>query len=355
MESGTGRAMPAPGGGLGDAAQPFSRRPRLLSGARLAGWALIFGSILFVWGCGGGGGSGGAGGSGNRDGSPGQAPGLVTSIPTASVNALTTSNDSIHFISGWFVSGDSAFTPTVDRPYCYAKNRYGHAGGECYYEIGDQTVRHNPDDFTFSNVRGTGTLPNDIPQFTADVVFTPSATDAANNAVEPIFPGAGAAYSFWGGWLEHGAFGVLSTDQGVGDRRVVAWAGLNFGRDDVGPNPTPAGEQTTARWTGAMVGQTDGGDRVTGTMRLIYRFNAIRTGPGHAGDDRIDVSFHDVTGGRRIDPFEDMLVRDATFAAPAAFGRRLDAGFVGNPHSEEVLGQFYSNSVTGAFGGRRQP
>lgn len=347
---------------------------------------LASGSLLLAWGCGGGDESAGQAGpaaglaagpaAGHAEPAPtpaapaspepthpepASAPsGSDTAIAAARINALTATDHSMHYISPWFIAGESAYTPTMTAPRCYPEGAGDQAGAQCYYLVDDLSVSHRPDDFTFSNVRRTGTLPDGIPRLSADVTLTPSATDATDAAVEVVFPAAAAAYTFLGGWLEHGAFGVLSTDQGAGDSRVVGWIGLNFGIDRVTTNPVPSDSQigadpTEATWTGAMIGKTDGGSIVTGGIRLTYHFNDIVTGPDRTDDDTVSVSFHDVTGDRSIDPFEGMLVRDATFGHLKDSDRRMEGGFIGPKHSEEVVGHFRSNSVTGAFGGKREP
>ena len=330
---------------------------------RRAGPAIACGLALLAWGCGGGGGGGAGGGAAGGGGMSGASdgPGPVVSVVEIApqrINALTADVNSIHYLSPWFIDPGSARNPGAARPICYPTNSAGQAGGECYYRVGALTVTHRPDDLSFSNVRQGPTLPGGIPGLTADVSFTPSATDASDTPVPAVFPAAGAHYRFWGGWLDHGAFGVLSTDQGAGGDRVVAWAGLDFGLDRVRVNPGPSAEElaggaTEARWTGAMVGMTDAGDRVTGSMRLTLHFGPVLTGPGYPNDDTVSVSFHDVTGDRRIDSFDDLPLRDATFGGVEGT-RTIQGGFVADPGSEEVLGHFRSNAVTGAFGGGRR-
>ena len=175
-----------------------------------------------------------------------------------------------------------------------------------------------------------------------------------------VFPRTDADYTFFGGWLSYGMFGVLSTDQGEADQRVVGWIGLDVGIDRVNSNPRPSAAQLAAgageaTWTGAMVGKTNSGVLVTGAMSLTYHFNAIITGSGSHNDDEVSVSFHSVTGNRTIQPFNNLIVRDAAFGGSRGTNAHMEGGFIGNRGSEEVMGNFTSNAITGAFGGRRQP
>ena len=357
---------------------------------RAAGLAPVLGAALLVWGCGGAGEKAGPSAAPTVQDTPPPAPSpapapapapapspapvpeaaqppsdpgpsfeIDMTITDEAANALTAHSHSIHYVSRWYFNSRSDRRPTAGVPYCYPRNAAHQAGGECYYSLDGLRVSHNPDDFVFGNVRHTGTLPGGIPRVAADVALTPSASDADDRPVEVVFPAADAAYTYLGGWLEHGTFGVLSTDQGEAGNRVVGWIGLNVGIDRVTTNPRPSPRQvraglSEATWTGAMIGKTDAGDVVSGSMRLVYDFGPL-TGADNIDGHTVSVSFQDVTGNRRIDSFEDMTVRDGTFGKGASYTRRLEGGFVGERHAEEVLGTFYSNSVTGAFGGKRLP
>ena len=175
---------------------------------------LVSALVVLLWGCSGGGGSSLEAPSGAHEPTqsnpplpadtplPPIPPPLETNanLTAASVNAFTGTDHSVHYVSRWFISEDSALTPTPGAPRCYRRSVGGQAGGECYYPVDNLRIAHHPDDLTFSNIQHTGTLPNAIPQFTADVAFTPTATDAMDQDTDVVFPRTDADWPFPRNW-----------------------------------------------------------------------------------------------------------------------------------------------------------
>lgn len=275
------------------------------------------------------------------------------------MNALAQKDAARHYLSHWFISDTSGHIPNITGSVCY-HSRGGLAGARCTYNVDDIAVSGQPNGFTFSNVQVVGRLPNGIQRMTADVERTVTAHNADNEAASPVFAGDATDYRFMGGWLEDGMFGVLSGVQGEDDEQVIGWVGLNLGTYTSSLNPRPLNAEalmnnTEATWLGAVIGKADGGQAVTGAMTLTYHFNQV-LGSGVHNDDEVSVAFSRMTDGRTIAPFERMFVRDATFerGGSSPGDRHIRGGFFGAANSEEVLGNFYSDGITGAFGGVRQ-
>ena len=148
-----------------------------------------------------------------------------------------------------------------------------------------------------------------------------------------------------GGWLRHSYFAVYEGELGGSDFRFSYSMG-----DATGNRPLTGG----AKWSGVMVGT----DSSKGVSRpSLVRGDADITIPD-LDNPRIDIAFTRIRkaggGGLRDDmEWENLRLTSSGRFRDSSGGDSIQGTFYGPGH-EEVGGIFERDSITGAFGAKRE-
>ena len=158
--------------------------------------------------------------------------------------------------------------------------------------------------------------------------------------------GTRLAFQTYGGWLDNSVFGHRRIEVTEGSNTAVYFASYSFGKAS-GSNPRARSSETSAMWTGVVVGvERNDQNAIQGTT-------TINIGDLSNPNVNVSISFRDLVGAGNGDiNWRNVSLTNGTFSNTNGF-EHIEGSFYGDNH-EEVGGIFRTTDLYGAFGATRQ-